>query len=127
MSSPNMAETVRNLSQEGLFERIYAPSVVTADGLISAPGYTDVELVAHMFPAPGDAVARLELQSGGSTYEIHVPERDRIRAARKGSQARGTVIVWAGRTYEVMALGEWIGDADGSGGYQQAWAQEVIR
>ena len=41
--------------------------------------------------------------------------RDRLRAVRQGSQARGTVIVWNGRTYEVQALGEWIGGAAGAG------------
>lgn len=122
-----MAGTVERFSQVGLVERVYAADVTTADGMIAAPSFVDTPIVAHMFPAAGDDVQRLELQSGGSTYEVHVPERDRLRAVRKGSQERGTVIVWFGRLFEVRALGEWIGDPDGSGGYQQAWAQEVLR
>jgi len=127
LGPPNLASTVERFSMAGLVERTYGPDSTTAEGMIAAGAVVDTPLVAHIFPAPGDTVARLELQGGGAVVEVHVPERGRVRAVRKGSQDRGTVIVWLGRTYEVQQLGEWYSGADGSTGYQQAWAQEVVR
>ena len=127
LGSPNMAGTVKRFSQTGLLERTYGPTSTTSDGMLAAGAPVDVPIVAHLFPARGNDVQRLELQSGGATYEIHVPERDRLRSVQKGSPARGTVIIWQARTFEVVALGEWIGSSNGAGGYQQAWVQEVKR
>ena len=126
LGPPNMVSTVRSFSS-GLIFRQYSPDSVTPDGMIAAGATTGTQGVGHYFPARGDDVARLELQSAGSTYEVHLPDAEGL-VVRKGSQQRGTLLVFdAGRTFEIVALGQWFHGNGSQGGYQQCWAQEVVR
>lgn len=124
---PDMSATVQRFSMGGVSLRTYAPSSTTADGMIASGGFVDAPITAHVFPALGEDIARLELQSPSNVVEIHDPVLGRLSAVTKGSQARASVVVWNSKTYEVKALGEWWGGPLGTKGYQQAWAQEVVR
>ena len=102
------------------------PFCFPSSGATAAGSVTDTPTIGHMFPAKGDVVARLELQSPGAVQELHTPFQE-LRAAVKGSTLRGSVAIFRGREYEVQALGQWFSGSDGLAGYQQAWVQEVKR
>jgi hypothetical protein len=122
---PDLTSTVESFSMPMVI-RDYGATTTTADGMLAAGATSDTSSIGHYFPAPGDAIERLELQSPGSVFEVHVP-RDAVLVARKGDQQRGSLLVFAGgRTFEVVGIGEWF-HGTGAGGYRQCWAQEVVR
>ncbi len=122
---PNLRSTVESFSMPMVI-RDYAASSTTADGQLAAGATSDLATAGHFFPAKGDDIQRLELQSPGSTFEVHIPYAVAL-ITRKGDQQRGSLLVFnGGRTFEIVGIGEWF-DGDGSGGYQQCWAQEVKR
>lgn len=123
---PDMSGTVQRFAMAGVALRTYSPDTTLPGGLIAAGATVDEPIAVHVFPAKGQDIARLELQSVGAVLEVHDPIRGRLRAVTK-SQDRASVIIWQSKTYEVKALGEWWGGSDGSKGYQQAWVQEVTR
>jgi hypothetical protein len=126
MGPPDLSGVVDSFSMP-IVVRDYAADSVTAEGLIAAGAAVDVASVGHYFPAKGDDIARLELQSGGGAYEVHVPQRHTLTAVVQGSQQRASVVIFEGRTFEVAALGRWFSGPNGAAGYQQAWVQEVTR
>lgn len=124
LGPPNLVSTVERFSM-AMALRDYAPDSTTPDGMIAAGATVDTPIVGHYFPAKGDDVERLELQSPGSVYECHIPAAP-VLIARKGSQQRGSVLVFDGRTFEVVELGQWFHGV-GTTGYRQCFAQEVLR
>ena len=123
---PDMSGTVERFSFPIVIRDYDGPGTVTGEGYIAAGSVTDTPTIGHMFPAKGDVVARLELQSPGAVQELHTPFQE-LRAAVKGSTLRGSVVVFRAREYEVRELGLWHSNSDGLAGYQQAWVQEVKR
>ena len=122
---PDLSDVVESFSFP-IVIRDYAPSSTVAGGLIAAGATVDTPTTGHAFPAKGGDIERLRSQSPGSVLELHTASKD-LRIAVKGSQARGSVLVFQSKTYEVRGLGEWFAGSDGQSGYQQAWVQEVTR
>lgn len=125
LGPPDLTSVVQSYSSP-MAIRDYAASATTADGMKAAGATADIETLGHFFPAKGDDIARLELQSPGSTYEVHIPF-SAVLIVRKGSSQRGSLLVFdGGRTFEVVGLGQWFHGV-GTTGYRQCWAQEVKR
>ena len=103
----------------------YGATTTTAEGELAGDPLASRPTVGHYFPANGDDIERLNLQSPGAKIEVHTPFPDLV-IAQQGSDQRGSLLLIQGKTYEVMALGRWWEQA-GAEGYQQAWAQEVTR
>ena len=73
LGPPNLVSVVKSYSMP-MAIRDYAATSTTTDGMLAAAATVDTPSLGHYFPAPGDAIERLDLQSPGSVYEVHVPE-----------------------------------------------------
>ena len=125
LGPPNLTEVVESFSMPMVI-RDYAASPTTADGMFAAGATVDTPAVGHYFPAKGDKIDRLELQEPGAVFEVHIP-RAPVLIPRKGTQQRGSLLIFdGGRTFEVVEVGQWF-HGDGSNGYRQCLAQEVAR
>ena len=125
LGPPDLTEVVESFSMP-MAIRNYGPTTTTADGLFSGNPDPDTPAVGHYFPAKGDKIDRLELQEPGAVFEVHIP-RAPVLIPRKGTQQRGSLLIFdGGRTFEVVEVGQWF-HGDGSSGYRQCLAQEVAR
>ena len=123
---PQMASTVARFSSTGIGLVDYGASVDNGEGLLAGDPQPPTPIVGHYFPAPGETITRLELESSANVLEVHTPEPS-LTAQTKGSSQRGSVLVIDSKTYAVVSLAPWFDGPAGDVSWQVAICQEVVR
>lgn len=123
MPAPNMAQTVRRFGVPVTL-RTWTADTQNAEGFLVPGTPTDTTITMHVYPAPGEVVDRLP--EGLKSSNVQMGGTPDVVAAPVPGQ-RGSEIITNGRTYEVIAVQEWVGGSTGAVAYRECTLVEVNR